>query len=117
MQVSGQKRLWLMASTISPNARSLSATCAAENLDFVGAVGEVAIKIEKFWRTLFCLILPMRLCDRGFTIIAERLAMGERIVPDKTGGRISESIHFVVSHEIGVAAGKTCKRALFIIRG
>ncbi len=59
----------------------------------------------------------MRLGDAEFAVVAQRLAMGDGVVPDESRGRVGQRIHVVVVHAVRVTARETGEGPLHVVGG
>ena len=78
---------------------------------------EVAVVVEELGGALLRGVLPARLGDGEFAVVAQRLAVGEGVVPDEAGGRIGQRVHVVVFHAVRVAAREAGEGAFHVVGG
>src|ERR1041385_3090551 len=71
----------------------------AVDLDFTLLLDEIPVEIEEPQRALLLLVLPTRLTDGVFAVVAQRFAMRDGVVPDKAAGRVGQRVHPAVRSE------------------
>ncbi len=74
--------------------------------DVVGLAPPNFVAVEEPGRAFAVRVAPADHRHHELTVIADRLAVNEGVIPDEAGGRIREGVAIVLVHAVGIASGE-----------